>query len=263
MNIRRSIDRCGLVSAFIAVIVASPALAFGDTAPSDADIPAHTSSDAAAAPVGALEEVVVTATKQTTSLQKTPAAVTVLSGDSLISAGVTDIRAAQDFVPSVRFQSEGTSTEIYIRGVGGSLDDPQVEPPTSFNFNGIYVPREATSVPLYDVNQIEVLPGPQGTLYGRSSLGGTVNVNFNRPTKEYQTRVELEAGDYSLFHVSAVQNLPVGQTFAARLAVDDLQHRGYQPSGADSQRDFSGRLGALYEPNDQFSIYLWDQIAAL
>jgi iron complex outermembrane receptor protein len=264
MNIRRSIHRCGLVSAFIAVIVAIPALASGDAAPSDADIPARASSDAAAAaPVGALEEVVVTATKQTTSLQKTPAAVTVLSGDSLISAGVTDIRAAQDFVPSVRFQSEGTSTEIYIRGVGGSLDDPQVEPPTSFNFNGIYVPREATSVPLYDIAQIEVLPGPQGTLYGRSSLGGAVNVNFNRPAKEFQTRAELEAGSYGLFHVSAVENLPIGDTFAVRLAVDDLQHRGYMTSGSDSQRDFSARLGILYEPNDQLSIYLWDQIAAL
>src|SRR5260370_42192994 len=74
MNIRRSKDRCGLVSAFIAVIVAIPALAFGDTAPSDADIPAHASSDApAAAPVGALEEAVGTATKRTTSRQKPPA----------------------------------------------------------------------------------------------------------------------------------------------------------------------------------------------
>jgi iron complex outermembrane recepter protein len=257
MNIRRSTDRCSRISALIAVIVASPALAYGDITSTAADLPAQASSEAAAAGTagtGALEEVVVTATKQTSSLQKTPAAVTVLSGDSLISAGITDIRAAQDFVPSVRFQAEGTSTEIYIRGVGGTLDDPQVEPPTSFNFNGIYVPREATSVPLYDVAQIEVLPGPQGTLYGRSSLGGAVNINFNRPAKEFQTRAELEAGNYSLIHVSAVQNAPIGDTFAVRLAVDDLQHRGYMTSGSDSQRDFSARLGILYEPNDQFSI---------
>src|ERR1700693_1506779 len=230
MNIRRSTNTCSKISALIAVIVGSPVVAFGDTTSSAADVPAQAASDAAAASASVLEEGVVTATKQNSNLQKTPAAVTVLSGDSLISAGITDIRAAQDFVPSVRFQAEGTSTEIYIRGVGSTLDDPQVEPPPSFNFNGIYVPREATSVPLYDVNQIEVLPGPQGTLYGRSSLGGTVNVNFNRPTKEYQTRVELEAGNYSLMHVGAVQNLPIGDALAVRLAVDDLQHRGYETS---------------------------------
>jgi len=266
MNIRRSTNTCSKISALIAVIVASPVVAFGDTTSIAADVPAQVAPDAAAASTpgaGVLEEVVVTATKQSSNLQKTPAAVTVLSGDSLISAGITDIRAAQDFVPSVRFQAEGTSTEIYIRGVGGTLDDPQVEPPTSFNFNGIYVPREATSVPLYDAAQIEVLPGPQGTLYGRSSLGGAVNVNFNRPAKEFQSRAELEAGNYSLIHVSAVENVPIGDAFAVRLAVDDLQHRGYMTSGSDSQRDFSARLGILYEPNDQFSIYLWDQIAAL
>ena len=266
MNIRRSTNTCGKISALVAVIMASPIVALADTTSAAADVPAPVAPDAAAAstaPAGALEEVVVTATKQSSNLQKTPAAVTVLGGDSLISAGITDIRAAQDFVPSVRFQAEGTSTEIYIRGVGGTLDDPQVEPPTSFNFNGIYVPREATSVPLYDIAQIEVLPGPQGTLYGRSSLGGAVNVNFNRPAKEFQTRAELEAGNYGLIHVSAVQNVPIGDSFAVRLAVDDLQHRGYMTSGSDSQRDFSARLGILYEPNDQLSVYLWDQIAAL
>jgi iron complex outermembrane receptor protein len=192
MNVCMSTHSCTKRLAFmalIAVIVAIPAVSFGDTPSPATDVSAQTSpaTDAevtGTAGSGVLEEVTVTATKQTQSLQKTPAAVTVLSGDSLTIAGITDIRAAQDFVPSVRFQAEGTSTEIYIRGVGGTLDDPQVEPPTSFNFNGIYVPREATSVPLYDVEQIEVLPGPQGTLYGRSSLGGAVNVNFNRPTKE-------------------------------------------------------------------------------
>jgi iron complex outermembrane recepter protein len=266
MDVRRSTElRLGNLAflALVAAMLASPAVSFGDAASAAADVPSQPSTDAVAAGSGVLEEVVVTATKRTTSLQKTPAAVTVLSGDSLVSAGVTDIRAAQDFVPSVRFQAEGTSTEIYIRGVGETLDDPQIEPPTSFNFNGIYVPREATSVPLYDVEQIEVLPGPQGTLYGRSSLGGAVNINFNRPTKEYETRAELDAGNYSLVHVSAVQNMPIGDSFAVRLAVDDLQHRGYMTSGSDSQRDFSARLGILYEPNDRLSVYLWDQIAAL
>jgi iron complex outermembrane recepter protein len=150
-----------------------------------------------------LEEVVVTATKQMQRLQKTPAAITAMNGETLVEAGIADIRDAQAFVPSVRFQQENASTEIYMRGVGSTLDVPQIEPPAAFNFNGIYVPREATSVPLYDVEQLEVLPGPQGTLYGRSTLGGTVNVNFRRPSRADETLTQLEVGSHSLLHLSA------------------------------------------------------------
>jgi iron complex outermembrane receptor protein len=217
-------------------------------------------AEALATPGGAsgeLEEIIVTATKQSLDLQKTAAAITALDGDALVFAGVTDIRGAQQFVPSVRFQAQTSSTEIYIRGVGSTLDLPQIESPTALNFNSVYIPREATSVPLYDVQQIEVLPGPQGTLYGRSVMGGTVNVSFNRPTRDFETRAVLEAGGDSLFHVSAAQNLPVGETFAMRLAADYLSHDGYMKSGADSQQDWGARVSLLWEPSDVLSAYLW------
>ena len=122
-----------------------------------------------------LEEIVVTAEKRAENLQRTPAAITAITGDALVSAGVADIRAAQNLVPSVRFQAEGASTEIYIRGIGSTLDLPNIEPPTVMNFNGAYIPREGTSVGLFDIARIEVLPGTQGTLYGRAALGGAVN----------------------------------------------------------------------------------------
>ena len=79
----------------------------------------------------ALEEIIVTAQKQDENLQRTAAAVTVLSSDALQSAGVVDLRAAQKLVPSVRFQAEGASTEVYLRGVGSTLDLPNIEPPTT------------------------------------------------------------------------------------------------------------------------------------
>ncbi len=105
-------------------------------------------------------------------------------------------------------------------GVGSTLDFPQVTPPNAFNLNAVSVPREATSVPLYDIAQIEVLPGPQGTLYGSSALGGAVNVNFRRPTLEYETSALLEVGDYGMYHVSAAQNVPLGHSWGVRAAVD-------------------------------------------
>ena len=204
-----------------------------------------------------LEEIVVTAHKQRENLQRTPAAITAVSGDMLLAAGVTDIRAAQNLVPSVRFQSENASTEIYIRGVGSTLDLPNIEPPTAFNFNGVYIPREATSVALFDLDQLEVLPGPQGTLYGRGSLGGTVNGSFNRPSDALQSQALLEAGSYALLHGTFVQNLPLSEQLALRGAFDYIQHDGYQKTGADSKDDYSARLSALYESGDELSIYVW------
>ena len=204
-----------------------------------------------------LQEIVVTANKQVEPLQTSPEAITVLGGESLVFSGITDIRGAQDFVPSARFQQENTATEIYIRGVGSTLDFPQVSSPNVFNLNGISVPREATGAPLYDVNQIEVLPGPQGTLYGSSAMGGAINVNFRRPSFEWESRDEFEFGDFNLYHVSVSQNLPVSGTVAFRAAVDYLSHTGYQTSGADSQRDLAGRLSILYQPHEEVSAYLW------
>jgi len=214
-------------------------------------------SAAGGADAGLLQEVVVTATKLPQLLQKTPAAITAIEGESLIYSGVTDIRAAQDLIPSVRFQQENASTEIYIRGVGSTLDFPQLSSPNVFNLNGISVPREATSVPLYDVDQLEVIPGPQGTLYGSSAVGGAVNINFRRPTGEYETTTLLELGDYAMVHVSAAQNLPLSSSLAVRAAVDYLTHDGYMTSGADSQKDLGARLSVLYRPTQNGTVYLW------
>lgn len=212
---------------------------------------------AAAMAARGLEEVLVTAQKRSETLQRTPAAITAITGEALVVAGVTDIRAAQNLVPSVRFQAENASTEIYIRGVGSTLDLPNIEPPTSFNFNGVYIPREGTSVGLFDIAQIEVLPGPQGTLYGRSSLGGAVNVTFNRPGETLETRAMLDAGSDSLLHATLIQNLPVSDRFALRGAFDYIEHDGYQKTGADSKEDYAARLSALLEPNDDLSVYVW------
>ena len=206
---------------------------------------------------GALEEIVVTANKRDELLQKTPAAITVLPGRALVDAGITDIRGAQDFVPSVRFQQENAATEVYIRGVGSTLDFPQVASPNVFNLNGISVPREASSAPLYDVDQLEVLPGPQGTLYGSSAMGGAINVNFRRPSQSFETQTLFEAGNYGLYHVTAAENLPIDGTLALRAAIDYLRHDGYQTSGADSQSDLAARLSLLYRPTDAATLYLW------
>ena len=214
--------------------------------------------DAGAGASGAgLEVITVTAQKVNEDLQKTSAAITAISGDVLVSAGVYDIRGVQNLMPLVRFQAENASTELYIRGVGSTLDLPNIEPPNAFNFNGVYIPREGTSVGLFDIASIELLPGPQGTLYGRAALGGAVNVEFNRPTQELETSGVLEVGDYSLLHGTIVQNLPVSEHLALRGAFDYIERDGYLATGADSQQDYAGRLSALYAPTDDLDVYVW------
>lgn len=207
------------------------------------------------------DEITVTANKRAENLQDTPAAITAISSDTLVAAGVSDIRAAQAFVPSARFQQESTSTQVYIRGVGSTLDFPQLEPPTAINFNGIYIPREATSVGLYDIAQVEVLPGPQGTLYGRSSLGGIVNVNFARPSLTNESKGLLEVGNYSLIHASGAQNVVLSDTLALRVAGDYQYHKGYMESGADSANNYGVRLSMLWRPSADFSAYVWGSVA--
>jgi iron complex outermembrane receptor protein len=234
----------------IAALTVGP-MATARTASSSGD-PGRPGADSAG-----LEVITVTAQKMTEDLQKAASALTVFSGDFLVQSGVTDIRAAQDLVPSVRFQAENASTEIYLRGVGSTLDLPNIEPPNAFNFNGVYIPREGTSVGFFDIAQLEVLPGPQGTLYGRAALGGAVNVTFNRPTRELESSAVLDVGNYSLVHATLVQNVPVTDSLALRAAIDVADRDGYLRTGADSQDDYAGRLSALYEPTEALDIYVW------
>ena len=217
-----------------------------------------------AAPFGTtLEEITVSVQKNDETLQQAPAAITAISARKLTQAGVSDARDLQGLLSGVRLQQENTSTEIYIRGVGSTLDFPQLDPPTSLHLNGIYIPREATSMGLYDIAQVEVLRGPQGTLYGRSSLGGLVNANFKRPGSDWETAVLLEAGNYDMARVSAAQNLPLTEELTVRLAGDYHYRQGYNNSGADSADNYGARFSILYSPTEQFSAYAWAAIAKI
>lgn len=218
-------------------------------------------ADAPAAPTEALAEITVTAEKQSTNLQKTAAEVTAIPAGELIEAGITDLRQAQMIVPSVRFQAEGNNTQVFVRGVGANLDFPNVEPNVAFNFAGIYMPREATSAAFFDVAQFEVLPGSQGTLYGRSAIGGTINLTPTKPGFNNDGETLLEIGNHDAVHVTVTQNVKASDTVALRAAVDYAYNNGYEVTGAFSKNDLSARLSALINPNDHLSIYVWAQAA--
>lgn len=225
------------------------------TAQSSGPVPAEPQPEAQAG----IADIVVTAQKREETLQRTPAAVTAYTGESLVQQGATDLRAVQNIVPAARFQQEGATTQVILRGVGSNLDFGNVEPTVAFNVNGIYTPREGTSQPFFDLDRIEVLPGPQGTLYGRNALGGTVNVSFARPRQELEASGILEVGNYDLIHGTLVGNAPLSDSLAIRAAFDYTKRDGYMETGAYSKDDFAARLSLLWDAGSGVSFYLWGQ----
>jgi len=207
----------------------------------------------------ALAEIIVTAEKQTQNLQKTAAAVTAIPADVLIEAGVVNLPDAEKLVPSVRFQAEGDNIQVFIRGVGANLDFPNVEPNVAFNFAGIYLPREADSAAFFDVQQLEILPGSQGTLYGRSAIGGTINLTPTKPGFNNEGQTLLEVGNHSAVHLTVTQNFKASESVALRAAVDYAYNNGFEVTGAQSKNDVSVRLSTILKPTDRLSAYLWFQ----
>lgn len=245
-----SIKRAGRVGNVHAVLSGLAILAMPVVSAADDDTAGSTNS-------GALEDVVVTANKYETSQQKTALSVTAVGGDDLVSFGVQDLQDIQFQVPNVRFQEEGVQRQIYLRGIGSTNDIPTEEPPNAFNFNGVYMPREATGVALIDIARIEVIPGPQSTLYGRSALGGTVNVVARRPTSQFELSTVVEGGNYDYGNFTGVINAPVASTAAMRFAAGYATRSGYLKTGANDREEFTARLSFQAEPSDALSIYLW------
>jgi iron complex outermembrane receptor protein len=206
------------------------------------------------------DEIVVTAQKRTQLLQEIPAAVTAIGQETFVVRGITTLADVQNLVPSVRLQKESASTEIYIRGVGSTLDLPMIEPPNAYNINGVYVPREVTSASLVDVERMEFLPGPQGTLYGRGAMGGVINTITRRPTDKLETYATVEAGNFSHVRATVTQNIPVSDNVSLRASLSYFDRDGYLESGADSADDLAGFLALEASPADNVNIHLWGHI---
>lgn len=201
-----------------------------------------------------LEEVVVTATKRAVDLQKTSAAISVIGTDFLEKSGISDVSQLTKLVPSLIIGRQGTNAVVYLRGVGQSNSTPNAQPGVSLNMDGVYLSRVAGGLAMFDLERVEVLPGPQGTLYGRNSTGGAVNLVTHKPGNEFGGEGFVEAGNYSTTHVFAAADLPiVSDKFALRAAVDYNKHDGYLSNGANDADSVAGRLSAHFAPSDSLS----------
>jgi len=141
----------------------------------------------------AVDEIVVTAQKRAENLQDVPVSVTALSGQALTNRGVTNVIGLNNLAPGLRVSSgdAAANPKIFIRGVGLSDFNPNSSSGVGIYVDGVYVSSPlAQMAGFFDIGQIEVLRGPQGTLYGRNTNGGAVNVTTKRPTQD----VTVEAG---------------------------------------------------------------------
>jgi outer membrane receptor protein involved in Fe transport len=178
-----------------------------------------------------LQEVIITAERRATDVQTTPLAVTAVSGDELISKQVVGITSLSLAAPSISmYDRGGTFTGVNIRGIGNSSNVPNIQSGVAVIRDGTYLPEPiGHNVPFYDIADTEVLRGPQGTFVGASAVGGAVLINSKNPVFDGATSgfASYEIGDYSVSKLQAAINLPVSDTFAARVAVNSGQRGSF------------------------------------
>lgn len=181
----------------------------------------------------ALEEVVVTARKTEEGLQTTPVAVTALSENMLSRAQVTELSDLQRTAPSLSIMKGGTGSSslvfVAIRGNAQVSPGGGTDPAVATYVDGVYLARPTGgNVDMFDVSQAEVLRGPQGTLFGRNTTGGALNIKTNDPTGQLEGYVKGEVGNYNHKKVEAVINVPIkGEELATRFALRYNDRDGY------------------------------------
>lgn len=175
-----------------------------------------------------LEEVIVTSQRRTTDVQTTAAAVTAFSTDDLKLRSAYSVEDLNALSPSVLVSSFQGEAQIYIRGIGYSSIVGGSDSSTAFHSDGVYISRPAGALPAFmDVARVEVLRGPQGTLYGRNATGGSVNVISKGPGDHLDYEGELTIGNYDRFRLFGAIGGPVTDNIGIRLAVEREKRGGY------------------------------------
>ncbi len=219
-------------------------------------------SDASASDVG-LEEIVVTATKTgETQLQKTPLAISAFSADQLNSSVVNNVRDLVSLTPSLNVSQATASAQIYIRGIGSNNVFNGSDPDVTVQSDGVYIARAFSQFSDFiDVDRVEVLRGPQGTLYGRNAVGGTINIISRLPTDEFENKAQLTLGNFSLLQTQDyVSGALVKGVADASLSVNYITHSPYEANlvpgapgiGEANRGGVRGQL--LLKPTDAVSM---------
>ena len=209
------------------------------------------------------EEIIVTAQKRAQDIMEVPIAVSAISGSQITDAGIKDMFDLQQNVPGliVSASQSATTSNFSIRGIGSTSNNFGVESSVGLYVDGVYRSRQSSMInDLVDVESVEVLRGPQGTLFGKNTPAGAIQIRTVAPSHDRDAFVDVTAGDYNLIKVSAAANVSINDNLAMRATIFSSQRDGYVDDLAlgkevYNDRDRVGaRLQFAYEPSDDFNM---------
>jgi len=283
MESRRSFRRStmGGLASTLALIVAHTAAAQtaappadGQVQPTDATDPAAqitapaADANAAAAPQDSgagVGDIVVTAQRRSESIQKVPISIQAISGDQLLDQGIhnsADISRIAANVGSQQPAGEGSITILTIRGIGLNDYSTTNSGPNGLYFDEVYLSSAiAQTFPLFDLDRVEVLKGPQGTLYGRNTSGGAINYVTRKPTNAFEGYLNTQFGSFNTLNVQGAVGGPITSDLSVRIAVNVNESSGYANNVTTGQKEngtnsVAGRAQLAWKPTDRLSIAL-------
>ena len=210
------------------------------------------------------EEITVTAQKREQSIQDIPLAVSAFGGEALRASGVSSATDLQYSAPSLSVSSNNGVAAVYIRGIGSDAVNSAGDPSVAMHVNGVYIARlESLTNPFFDIDRIEVLRGPQGTLYGRNAAGGNINIISRRPDFDASGYMTARLGNYDRFKFEGAYGGALSNNVAARLAVmydsrdgftDNMGANG--PSSLNDLDTVAVRGSVLFSASDDLEFLL-------
>jgi iron complex outermembrane receptor protein len=211
---------------------------------------------------GTVNEVVVTAQKREQSLQDVSLAVTAVGAQRLEDAHINNLQDLQLIVPSVTIGNDFNMAKIFVRGVGSNTSTTGSETGVAVHVDGAVVARaEAQLTSLFDVDRIEVLRGPQGTLYGRNATGGSINIITNKPTADFGGYGRLTYGNYNMLIAEGAVGGPISDKVLGRVAFKSEDRGGFGTNpvtgnGVDSVNRYMVRGQLMFLPSDKVDFLL-------
>jgi len=212
-----------------------------------------------------LEEIVITATRRTESLQDVPMAVTAITGEALANAGVARLEDLATQIPNAFIDTSSglRSTDVTVRGISSNPNNPGVDPAVGVFVDGVYQSRPTTlNTNLYDLQRIEVVRGPQGALYGKNTIAGAINFITRLPAENFESDMDIGYGDYNATNVYGSVSGPLGgPSLLGRISVSYQKRDGdvdnlTTGTKLDNVNGESGRLALLWRAADFIDVIL-------
>ena len=195
-----------------------------------------------------IEEIVVTATKRGTSLQDTPISVSVIQMEDIETLAISDILDLQSSVPSLQINQTQFAAQntFLIRGFGNGANNPGVEPSVAISIDGVMISRNQSAInDLISVERVEVIKGPQSTLFGKNAIAGVINITTALPENEFGGKLQLTAGEYSLNKIGGTVTGPLSENTSFRISGTRHKRDGYTKNLA---------LGTEINDRDRYAI---------